>query len=422
VSRWRRYLGFSLVSQAFNAGTNLLLVLGLARSLGSRAFGAQALALVVLPLVLAAFRGMTLEPAVVHGSGHDMHRAVLVDSLRAAALCALGTAAIAVVAGGSPLVGSLLAVGAGMAVLEEAARWLLMRHERPDLAAYADIAWAVAQISVLAFAPSAAVAVASAWALGGAVAAAIGWVALARIDRPVPIPSVDADQADQPARRRNWHWGLEHLVAVSAPQLVLLFAPLSGGVQVAGAISGAMSLCGFATVLTGAAHPAIAGRLRSIGTAREMRRWALVIGAALGGLVLLVLVPFLFIPSDIGVQLLGDTWSSAREVLPAIIVQKAAVALAFGAVVVTRRLPSYTAGVWWRALLTVSTVVGAVVCAGFAGALGAAIALAVGSLASVVIWGRLIVTITRTARAFDLAPAPRWSGRPEMAKGSGPTR
>jgi hypothetical protein len=402
---WRRYLTFSVISQLFNAGTNFLLVVLLARSLSARGFGVQALALTVLPLVLAGFRGVCLEPAVVHGRGDNIHRLVLSDTVLAALLTAVATALIPVLVRGSVEVGLLLAVGAGAAVLEEAARWLLARGERPELAALADVGWAVVQLSLLAFGAGSALVVAGSWAAGGLVSVALAWGAVLLLNRAGRLSISHPPDAAAPVERRgrhrrrsgrrNWHWGLEYLAAAATPQLVLLTAPLTGGVEVAGALSAAFSLCGVATVVVGGAQQALASRLRLISSALIMRRWAIRIALGLGGVVLVCLVPLLLIPTDLGTKLLGDTWTSARLVLPAVVVQRVATAVSLGPIYVTRRLPNYRVGFWARLPLTVVTVAGAMFGAAVDGPQGAAAALASGALLSVVIWSVLVGQMTR---------------------------
>jgi hypothetical protein len=414
MKSWRRFIFYSTTSQLFNAGTNALLVILLARSLSQRGFGVQALALTILPLVLAGFRGVCLEPAVVHGRGKNLPRLVLGDSVRAAILCAVCTVMLPIIAGGSVAVGALLALGASLAVLEEAGRWLLARNDRPDLAAIADIAWAVVQVAVLAAAGlGSALVVSASWAAGAAVSVLLAWGALFTVLRSESRPG-QLDGEERPETpllhrfrhrrnpgRRNWHWGLEYLAAVSGPQLVLLLAPLAGGVEVAGALSAATSLTGAATVVTGGAQQIAVSRLRLIGSVREMRRWAVIIAVGLGAVVLVCTVPLLFIPTDLGTRLLGQTWAPARAVLPALIVQKTAVAISLGPIFVTRRLPGYRVGLWFRLPVTIAIVAGAVLGASLDGAEGAALAMAVGAVASIGIWGGLLARLTRKEGEMD---------------------
>jgi hypothetical protein len=388
---WRRYAAFALISQAFNSATNLVLVLLLARSLGRHEFGVQALSLVMLPLTLAAFRGFALEPAVVHGSGLNLRRFVAVDALRAAAACVLATLAVEVIAGGSLVLGALLACGSALAILEDAARWLLAREDRPDLAALADIGWAIAQGSIVAIALNSPVCAMAAWTVGGAVSVVIAWLGLSKLHRKSRLSVGGAEDSKASTRvARRWNWGLEHLAAMSAPQLVLLVAPLTGGVGVTGSISAAMSLTGVSTVITGAAHPAIASRLHRVESPRQLVHWAITIGAALGLIALVFSSPLLFIPDGAGVQLLGKTWSSARLVLPAILVHKVAASAALGPIFVTRRVKTYSLGLWLRLPLTVATVALAAVAAALAGAQGAAVVLAFFSVASLFLWGGVV--------------------------------
>lgn len=401
--RWHGYVMYLVISQGFNAGTNFLLVILLARSLTAHAFGVAALTLTIYPLTLSLFRGASLEPAIVHGGGWRALGFVRNESVKAAAVCTLIAEAIWVLAGGSLVVGLFLAIGSGAAVLEEGARWLLSRDNFAQGCAAADLMWAVVQISLLTLGPKSGVVVSGSWAAGGCISVLVSWGLVRRRVR------LRADPMDEPTRaelaprryhhrrnwiRRNWNWGMEHLTSASTPQLILLLVPLTGGVRVSGAISAGLSLCGVATVLAGGSHQIAAGRLNQVRTMRDMRLWAVVIALALGVVVAVTTVPLLLIPDAVGVKLLGDTWELARAALPWIVLQKIASSMAFGPIVVTRRLPTYRLGVWMRIPVTTATVVGAVVAAALAGAVGAAEAFAVGAVASVVIWSVMFWHLT----------------------------
>jgi len=127
------------VSQAVNAGTNVLLTFQLAAVSSVSEFGALAIGLTILPLAVAGMRGFSYEPAVVHG---DLSRRaasrVLGDSAVAGGFVALAIVAVVLLLKAPAGVGVLLGVGALAAVVQDGARWLLFGAGRPKAAASLD--------------------------------------------------------------------------------------------------------------------------------------------------------------------------------------------------------------------------------------------------------------------------------------------
>lgn len=377
------------MSQGLNAATNLLLVLLLARSLSVRDFGIIAMGLAFLPLVVAGLRGFVFEPAVVHGdlSGRSTRR-VLTDSGMAGV--AAGVCLLATVIGlkGPILLAAMLFVGAVATAVEEGARWLLFGLDRPRAAATLDIVWAVVQVAGLVFAVASATMAAAAWTTGALASAGAGCLALRR------LASRDGGRPVE----RVWQWGLEYIIAAGGLQLAVLLAPITGGVEVAAGLRGAMSLLGATSILLGGAQQAVAGRLRLLDDGAPLQLWGIRIGTGLGFLVALGSLPLLAIGDGLGNQLLGPTWAATRVVLPALIAQRVATAITCGPAFVLRKRADHTAGLWWRLVLTTVTLVAVLIGAGLGSEVGAAWALAIGATLSVPIWFGMVRKADRKAR------------------------
>jgi O-antigen/teichoic acid export membrane protein len=399
---WIHYLGWAAVSQGANAGTNILLLLLLARSLPTRDFGTVAVGLAFVPLVVAGLRGLAFEPAVVHGDlSSETANQVVHDTVVAGAGAGLCLLVTVFVSRGPMVLAGVLALGALATVVEEGIRWILFGMDRPRAGAMLDVIWGVLQVGVVALSVRSPTVAAMAWTAGAVVSAGVGWIGVSRnTEKRHSRPTV-----------RVWQWGFEYVIAAGSLQLAVLVVPITGGVEVAGGLRGAMSILGAASVVLGGTQQAVAGRLHSIKNLESLRRWGLRIAFGLGVLVALVSAPMLAINDSIGHQLLGPTWPAARAVLPILILQKVATAAACGPAFVLRKLADHTAGVWWRAALTFVTLIAVLIGAGFGSEVGAAWVLALSAVASVPIWLRLLMKATGGTQS----PSERCSLRAERA-------
>jgi hypothetical protein len=386
-----RYVGWTVVSQALNAFTNLLFTLQLARALPARNFATAALTLAVLALTVAGVRGWLYEPAVVHGDlSRPSCRQVLGNA--AASSAVLGLVQVVVVTALSGPVGLviLLVAGSLTAVVQDAGRFLLIAMDRPRAAAASDLVWLIVQVLILATVGAAGMRAGIAWVAGGVAAALIVIVTV--------LTNADEPQVAR-TPRRVWQWGAEHVIASGALQLAVLVVPLTGDVRIAGGLRGAASLLGAATVLMGGAHQAIVGRLRRVSATSDL--WALGVRAAilLGVVVSVGSVPLLFLSDSMGTTLLGDTWPMTSKVLPFLVVQRVASAIGSAPAFVLRREATLTSGVWWRTGLTGATVAGVAAAAATGSSAAVGAVLAVGAASSIPIWFGLLAKYRRPRSA-----------------------
>ena len=382
-------LGWVAASHSLNAATNVLLAFLLARSLTVRDFGIIAMGLVFLPLAIAWLRGSVFEPAIIHGGlSRESVRRLFVDCVLVGLLAAISLLVTVVLLGGPAILVSVLFVGVVATVIEEGARWVLFGLEQHRAGASLDIGWAVIQVVGLLLLGGTATSAGIAWAAGAVVSAGAGCLAVRRLTRTSDPHGGIPDGS----KRRIWQWGLEYVLGAGAIQLAILIAPITGGVHVAAGLRGGMSLIGATSVLLGGAHQTVAGRLRWVEVGPSLRRWGARLGIGLGLLVACGSIPFLIISDSLGRMLLGQTWEATRLVLPALIVQRVATAIACGPAFVLRKHAGHTVGLWWRMVITVLTLLGVLIGAALGSATGAAWALAVSATLSVPVWFHMLAS------------------------------
>jgi O-antigen/teichoic acid export membrane protein len=373
-----RSLGWVAISQALNALTNVAVTLQLARVLPSRQFAGVALAFTLAQLGVAALRGYSLEPAVVHG---DLSRTSCVASFRdglavATAICGVG-ALLMIGTGISASVAIVVVTGFLGLLLQDVARWLLFGMRLPARAAAIDALWAGLQGACLVGFPATAMSAAAGWTVGATGSALAGGVLVLKVARRIPSPT---------RTLRVWQWGMEYAVAAGALPVGVVAAAATGGVEIAGGLRGAMAILGAATVLLGGAHQLIASRLRYAAGGPALWGLGLRLGGVLGLLVAALCAPLMLVPDSQGRWLLGETWPAVRSVLPILILQKVAAAVGTGPVFVLRKVSGHTAGLWWRVGVTAITVIAVAVFAPLFGLVGAAWALAGGTALGVPVW------------------------------------
>ncbi|RLK22465.1 O-antigen/teichoic acid export membrane protein [Micromonospora sp. M71_S20] len=193
---------------------------------------------------------------------------------------------------------------------------------------------------------------------------------------------------DRPGTRASVSYGLQFLVTAGSAQLALTAVAVVVGVAVVGALGAGRTLLGPAALLVGSATALVLPRLAAArATSASIRRrsavWAAVALLAVtapAGLVALLL------PDDVGRTVLGDNWRHAEELLALLAVE----VIAAGAAMVA--FAGHRVEGAARRTLLIGAALGAVripavtVGAMLRGATGAAVALALMGLLSMVTW------------------------------------
>jgi hypothetical protein len=316
MRRHWRLRGLTLLDQGLSSLSNVLAVVLVARSLDTESFGLFSVAYGVLLFVLTlsrTFFGTQLSLARTPEEGRSLGGAV------SGALMLLSPAIVVVVAGMGVVltraqwVSLVLVVAAATPVicLQDCLRFTAVTTDRPGAAVVSDGLWCgIILAAIVVGTVLDAAQVLGLW-LGAAGAALVTLLALLRL-RPRVMQGL--------ALLRTRHHVGESLtvgVAASSGASLVVIALVANVLSpaAAGALRGASTLMGplnalFAFIAIGLT-PAVVRRPRrqDVRTAAAVAAGAVTTVAA-WGLVLLAL------PADLGSAVLGDTWASARAVLP----------------------------------------------------------------------------------------------------------
>jgi hypothetical protein len=244
----------------------------------------------------------------------------------------------------------------------------------------------------------------------------VGWLLLAwggAASVAAVLGSFQAGVTPKPGRSL-WWWReqrdiapriLGEFVAVTgASQLTLFGIAALAGLSAVGAIRGAQVLMGPVNVLIlGVSIVLIPEMVASLKLSpSSLRRRSALFSCGLG-ICSLVWGGFVMVlPTSIGVEILGDTWTTARSVVPGLIIWQTALAVSVGAVIGLRALVAVRRSFWVRIVVSPFIVSGGLAGAIVGGARGASLGLgAANSLAAVAWWFQF----QRALHKYESAPA-----------------
>jgi O-antigen/teichoic acid export membrane protein len=389
-----RRAGWNLIDQVLSAATNAALSFLVARAVDARGFGAFAVGFVIFTVLIGVGRALVGQPLNIRYS------AATGAATHAAVARGMGTILLVTVPAGVLCVGAGLALGGilrptlvafGLVlpalIVQDACRLAFFARSRPQLATLNDALWAVVQFSAVA--ALVASGHASAWSLtlawGGSalVCAVLGLFQL----RVLPQLSGAAS------------WLREHrdLVGYLVAQFLLGAGALQGGILLVGAFLGIGNLGSLraAQVLTGPLGVLFSAAM-TFGLPEVSRRatlsagvrWRIAVGVtgAMLTSALLYTGILVLIPDALGVQLLGDTWSGASEVLLPVSLVSAFAGACLGPVIVILALGESKATFKLTAIEAVMVLTALLAGAGLGGAAGAAWGLCIQQAILVPLW------------------------------------
>jgi glycosyltransferase involved in cell wall biosynthesis len=276
-----------------------------------------------------------------------------------------------------------------LVLLQDAWRGVLISTGRPAAATLNDAIWTVSQFAALGWLLAMGIEDTSilvlTWGAAGGLAAAFG------ILQTRAIPRLQDT--------RRWlahHWDLagfflaEWILVVGAMHGSLLLIAAWASVEDVGALRGSQVLLGPLTLLASGAFEFVLpelGRRPQLSAGVRLRLSYLVSGS----LVLVGLTwgaALLALPNSIGRQLMGDTWLSARAVLPASTLWSCAILLSTGPAVVLRALGRARVGFRINALTAPLLVIFSLVGVELDGATGAAAGFALAHWLMAPLWWR----------------------------------
>ncbi|MBM7807022.1 O-antigen/teichoic acid export membrane protein [Geodermatophilus bullaregiensis] len=416
---------WNIADQIVSSGTNLLITVLVARSLSAEGFGAFSVAFTVYSLLIGASRALIAQPLVVRYTSQDAvaFRAASRSAAGAATLLGIVSGTVVAVAGavtGGAVGASLLAIGVLLPglLLQDMWRAVFVAEGRPAAAFVNDLIWGVVQFAavglLLAVDQRSAPAMVLGWGIAAGVAALIGGLQFRG------HPQIRTSLAWLSRQRDLLGYYLASFLSVmGANQLtMLLIAGIGepadvGALRAAQVVLGPLNLIGYS--LSAFALPEISRR-------RLGGRTALVAALGLSGLIvaadLVWGVALLVLPEELGTALLGESWATAEEVLPATLLGVVAIGLGFGASTVMTARGFAKDMFWVTALLAPGFLVFGVLGLQLAGAPGAALGLALAQVVIVpVVWWRLVVLLRREQATGD-APDRRTEEDLSAAPGS----
>lgn len=400
--------GWNMADQVVSSGTNFALSILVARSVSADGFGHFAVAFTLYTFLYGAGRALIAQPIVVRYTTVGSEGFLAAGSAAAGAATLLGLGAGTVIGGvgfvtGGALGIALLCVGALLPglLLQDMWRSLFVAQGRPSAALVNDVVWGVVQFAALAavlrLGPRNAATMLLAWGGAALVAALVGILQFgARPRLRASLPWLH--------RQRDLlrYYGPAFLL-MHTSQLTLLLISVLGAPSDVGAIRAAQVVLGPLLLLSASMSTFVTPEIARRGLRGPRAVQVAVVLAA--GLVLVDVLwgaVVLTLPDRIGTELLGSTWASASEVLPATLLSVVALAAATGAHVVL-----YGLGYARETLLAAAAQAPLFLVLGLGGlqlwqAPGAALGIALAQCALVpIVWWQLLRLMRRGERPAD---------------------
>lgn len=404
VGRFAGRAGGALVDQVLSSGTQLLLIVLVARQADPTTFGAVSVALLAHGLLLGMMRAGIGEVALLRCRAHrpaaryEARRGLFL-ALVAAAAAALGYVGAASVIGGQ--VGHfllLMALAGPLVYAQDVLRYVAYGAGRVDQAVALDAVWFVVQVTASAIILAAGDATPTGLVLAWVLGAGAGWASFAVPRRLWPRPvAVRRWWTEERARAggfladflvSNGMWQISFLLLgalMSLEELGALRVAIVAVSPLANLLAGVRTL-GLAHLADLRVHPV-----------RAYRR-AAQIGLGLAGAAAIYGAGLVLLPEDWGSELFGETWAEA-VVLVGIVAAAEVIRLpTFAAIDLVKVLGGPVDLVRTRLTGGVGVIAGLLVGALVAGPRGAAVGTAVGYAWNELVWWR-------QGRSLSLSPA-----------------
>lgn len=337
--------GWTLADQLVSSATNAVLSVLVARSVDVHEFGSFSLAFIVFAFAVGLVRALVTDPLTIrysHGDPEALRAAsgkAAGASLVLGVLLGLGCALASVPASGLTAATFLtLAVVLPGLLVQDAWRRAFFAAGRPAAAFVNDTVWAVLQIGgvvvLIELGVETVVALVLVWGGAAAAAAVFGsWQLKTFADPRAGVPWAWSQ------RSLGARFGLDFLISQGAFNAAMALIAVVAGLAATGALRAAQVLLGpvqvLALALTSFALPLLAARSTN---PPDVRRLALVLSGGVTACTIAYVGLLLLLPSRLGHQLLGDSWTGARETLPLLGLQTVLIAVVIGATVSLKAL------------------------------------------------------------------------------------
>lgn len=389
----RSRLTWIVADQILSSGTNFVLGILIARTVSAQSFGIFTLIFAAYQIFVGVARALVSEPLVVRFTRDDLLRekgwvkSATGASLLIGSVVGAGIVVVALLLKGEGR-DAFLVLGIGMPglLLQDSWRFVFFAAGRPTYATVNDGVWTVAQLGLVILLitsdHSHVTLLLAAWCVSGFVAALFGLLQARTV----------------PSLRRGLSWAksthdlssrffAEFAIGNGTSQVLLWLVSLTAGILAAGSLRAAQLLLGPPRVIVQASYSAIVPE-----GVRLHRRHphifplaVVVCGAVLAGSNLLWGGILLALPEQVGHALLGKSWTSARPLIFILAVGAAAFGAQTAAIAALRVLAAANRSLRARVIAAPVSLLVAISGGIVAGARGAAIGIAIGSLLSAVV-------------------------------------
>jgi hypothetical protein len=404
MSRGRHYVTagtWAIIDQALASGSNFLLAILVVRSVSPADFGAFSIAVLIYVLAVGVSRALTTEPLAIR-FGRAVNP-IMAQAPRCLGLASwfgifVGTACVvAALSTGGTLRSVLLVLGVTfpLLILQDAGRVACFALGRPRRAAANDAVWALVELPLVFVVMGQPAAqtwhYVAAWLVPGAIAGAFTLVQL-RV-----LPSLRGAGAWFADTRKLaiplvWNYGL-----TAAPAYLLFaLAPIVASLYVLGMARAAYLPYGFFGVIFQGALLVLlpAASRRSSAHLARLAVWS---SAGLGALALFwVSVLAVAVPTELGVALLGESWTDTSAIRLIFAVALVAQAIGVGPLVALRALEAPKLLVYVRLVTAPLMLAGGLVLSAVFGAEGLAVAIMFGDVSATLLSWAVLRRIRRS--------------------------
>lgn len=329
---------WNVLDQVVSSATNLLLSILVARALSADGFGSFAVAFTVYAFFVGASRAVVAQPLVVRyaslgpGPFHTASRAATGAAALLGVAAGAGTAAAGLLVAGTTGA-CLVTIGVLLPglLLQDMWRAVFVAAGRPAAALVNDVLWAVVQFALVGVllwrGLDSAPAMLAGWGVAAAAAALLGGAQFRGSPRLRAALPWLVEQ-----RSLLGYYAAGFLAIMGANQVTFLLIASLGTPADVGALRGAQVVLGPLNLL---GYSVSGFALAEMSRRQVSGRTALRAAMAVSGLMVLADAAYglvlVLVPDEVGVALLGSTWSTAREVLPAALLGLVAIGGCLGA-------------------------------------------------------------------------------------------
>jgi len=395
-------LVWTVTDQVLSSGTNFALGILIARSVSAKSFAIFTLTFAAYQIFCGISRAVISEPLVVRFTRDDLLKEKRsIKSATGASLSIGGAVGLGIVLVSFALTGedrtAFLVLGFGMPalLLQDCWRFVFFAAGRPAYATVNDGIWMVTQLGLVTLlivsGDTGIGMLLGAWCVSGFAAALFGLLQA----KVVPNP------------RAGWRWIVstrdlstrflaEFAIGNGTSQILLWLVGFSAGILAAGALRAAQLLLGPPRVVVQAAYSAIVPegvRLRR--RHPSVFPFAVVVCAlVLAGANLIWGTIFIALPEELGKDLLGKSWASAQPLILPLAIAAAAFGAQTAAIAALRVLAAADRSLRARIITAPVGLAAAIGGGAVAGARGAAIGIATGSIfAATVTWTQWLAAV-----------------------------